>query len=154
MTALKQNLTTRITNNEWSDNGLDFCTVELDAKRIKRILHLSKLVEKEKMYSISEFDYTLDFYYGDMEDEEDTWKDVRASNVLIQITKEKIYWEGNIKHSSDMFETDVINIEELKERLKVADAKMVELPLLLNSLKTESAKEALKDRLNLKEEVE
>lgn len=77
--------------------------ITLDVGQVKRILRLSEQVRKLGVYKIVEFDYTPTFR-----------PDARIEYLCLNVTEDGFFWDGGIKHTSVMFETKEISIEELR----------------------------------------
>ena len=137
----------RIINEIYVDDdfaeGPSAASVSLTPVLINRVLELSKAVKKLKVFKISEFG---DYPVWLNEDDKSPW-DGNIDTVLQEVTDSDVRWSGYLKHTNVHIATNDIPISELLEIKKVLETPDKDLPLLINDLKTESAKSALHQRL-------
>ena len=125
-------------------NGPNYARVTIDLDNVKHILHLSRIVKREKVYCMEEFSYDPDFY--DDYDCETEW-DGNADACTLKVTDRDFYWAGCVKHTDDRWEMEATSIEILKEYEKIIKAKPTELALMINGLEYEECKAVLEARL-------
>lgn len=136
--------------DEYFDEGPTKAVIELDINKIEEILRYNKIVKKEKVDSITKFDYTPEYMREN--DEEELTNDLECGIEceIMHVTDNSVYWSFMIKHTNINGETDSISIETLKEILKIQKTKKDILPTLINDLISEEAKNFLKEKLNEK----
>lgn len=136
-------------NDEYCDVRPDAAKVILTPRLIKRALQLSKAVIKLKVYKIVEFDYRPEWLWLPPENENGEYIpwDGSIDTVMLNVCDDEIRWKGYIKHTGIEVETGPIMLSELLEIKKVLDTPKENLPLLINSLDNDTAKNALQQRL-------
>jgi hypothetical protein len=136
---------------EWNDDGPTHAVISLGKKAAERILQLHQATHELNVAAISEYDYTPDFKVNQgAEDELDLveWTEGSEDAMMLNVNKTGFYWSGYLKHTEGTeLETTEIDVEEMREQLKVATASLDSLPLYINILKYDSAISLLERRM-------
>lgn len=132
-------------NAEWDDTGLAHISVLLTQRDIQRIIKLAKTVRKLNVCSINDWDEPSKYLA-----ENDEEIEFRAECNMIVITYNSFYYEGLVKHTESSWSSDRIPIATLEEIESVWKAPDSELPLLVGTLQTPQAQQALEERLKEK----
>jgi len=148
MTLATFKVHTMIVDNEWANGGPNYAVIKIDEELARKIVRWSDLVKQEDAYMFTEFNYLPEWYTGDPDDEDRPEEDnITVEAVTMHVKAEGVYWEGYVKHTSDRFESDDIPLTTIKELLQVKGTPLEDLPLLINTIKTQEAKALLKNLL-------
>jgi len=141
-------------NNEYLDDVPTVVKATITAKDIAWIKKVMKALKELDAFHMDRFD-GCDF--GDYKNEDGdidelgTYQEAeefRNICTYLRVYKDgDICYRGYVKHINDAWESDQLSFKDLTEAWKVLTAKDDELPLLLNSLKSDLAKETLKERM-------
>lgn len=126
--------------DEWCE-GPSYLRVDIDEQMFQRILKLSELVKEHNLAHTADYDYP-EFFVQDENEELVEW-DGSTECTQIHVFDKSFQWRGYIKHTDVTFASDEIYIECLKVDMTPFD----ELPILMESLTLDPAKELLKERL-------
>ena len=114
-------------------DGPAVAKIELSQEDIERILKLSKVVKKNKVHAIVDWDCTPEFFTYDDDGTLKEWTEGNVDCLMIHISENHINWGGNIKHTDITLSVDTIPIPKLKRVLKIMEMPKKDLPLLLGN---------------------
>lgn len=148
MILVKKTIEARVIDDAWAD-GPSYATIEINDKLARRIIHLSEVVQKEDVSQISDYDMTPNFY--DVAEPEEIKKDTEPASMdcsVLHVRKGLYFWSAYMKHTDTRCEIEEQRISILKELLKICDTPLEKLPLLINDLESDDAKDLLKKKLS------
>ena len=125
-------------NNEYLDDYPTHLKVTINKEFQQWISKMSKLVKRNYLCHIAKYDWTPDFFKGDINYEGD-----KEVVTLIEYERgtegEKIYvrdtdffWKGLIKHTDAHYESDTVTIKQLNNYFKLLEKPLEEMPKYLN----------------------
>lgn len=142
----------QIVNNDMADGGPDYMVIEITEEKIQRYEHLTALAQKVGVDEMQEYGGG-DFFEGEPEEHDENCEAMRTEIDREHITQRGyIFWSAFEKHSNIQYEANGMYLEDLKELFQVSESKLEDLPLLINTLKTDGAKALLKKRLGGEED--
>lgn len=111
-------------------DGLNLCTVEITPKLYRWIKRMNSLVKKEKLQnvSVSNEDPTLLMKDGDTIE---LW-DGGWDYLKLSIDKDSFHWEGCIKDTYELFESDIITIKRFERLLLIQQMPLKQIPKYIN----------------------
>lgn len=133
--------------DEYLDEKPSSAEIVITPEFVERVKELNEAVKKLEVYKIVEFDYRPDWFYEDENEKIVPWEEGTIDTVMLNVSSDDIMWSGYIKHTSILIETGSISLSELLEIDKVINTPPKDLPLLINSLEYNTAKEACEQRL-------
>lgn len=96
----------------------DYCEIELSDKQLARIKELAAEVKRLGVYKIVEFDYIDRFLEEDYDSEGGPPvfrepEDFRVECTCINIVDDHIFWDGYIKHTGIVWDTEWVRLDQL-----------------------------------------
>lgn len=102
------------------DFAPEFASIEVSDELAKKIRKMQTAVKKLGVYCMEDFDYTPTFHLVEEFPEDGVPKreellpwDGKAEIETLRVTDKEFQWTAQVKHTSIMFETEPIDIEEL-----------------------------------------
>jgi hypothetical protein len=118
------------------DSGPNYAKITICRKEAERIIKLSNIIKRNKLYYVVEYDNPPEFY--DDEDLKETWKDFygqgeegRVDCFNLHVHDKYVNWYGLEHNASEEFSSDDFNIKIFKEYLNILDMNPLDLPLLI-----------------------
>lgn len=135
-------------SEEYADPYPASYTIELSDALAERIMHLNEIAIKENVGYISDYNTSFSFYDVDLDEITDDTEPMNTELDYLHVDKTSFWFSGILKHTDIKVETSMISILTIKECLKVKNTEIKDLPLLVNDLESDEAKELLRKRLN------
>lgn len=101
-------------------NSINLARVDLTESKIERIKKLSRIVKRNKVANIADYDGSVTYLYRVDETDPDTVEEPEDSTEcdMIVVTDSGFHWKGYIRHSGIRIETESMSIKALDELIK------------------------------------
>lgn len=101
-------------------NSINLARIDLTESRIERIKKLSRIVKRNKVANISDYDGSVHYLYREDETDPDsiTEPEDRTECDMLVVTDTGFHWKGYIRHTSIRLETESISIKAIDELIK------------------------------------
>ena len=101
-------------------SSINLARVDLTESKIERIKKLSRIVKRNKVANISEYDCSVHYLYQVAETDPDSIEepDDRTECDMLVVTDTGFYWKGYVKNSGIRIETESISIKAIDELVK------------------------------------
>ncbi len=138
-----------LSNNEYEEHPTQ-ARITFNEQSLNRIFQLHEALVSVEAYSITISFGVDEWLIEDYNDEDEavyvTW-DERYENTKIIVLNDSVVIMSYKKNGSS-FETEFIMLSELQEIYKVLKSPVEDLPLFIETLKSEEAKAILQERLS------
>lgn len=116
-----QTLITEVYSGEESWGGPTILKADLTPELRARIKFLSEKVKELNVYRIEEFDFSPDWYKGDMVskegivcyDPEKLGDEVTMTGCLVHVLKDQFYWSGISREDGELYTSERFEIANL-----------------------------------------